>query len=73
MAIPGLPSAPDMNKSFGAGGFALIGGAIAKLIIRYLNVKHPGFLDDTTTDAIDDIAVAGMAWAGAYFIPHSKG
>jgi len=72
MAIPGLPSAPDMNKSFGAGGFALVGGAIAKIVIRVLNYKWPGFLDETTTDAVDDISVAGLAWFGAYIIPHSK-
>ena len=70
---PNPPSAPvDMNKTFGAGGFALFGGAVAKIIIRLINYAAPGFLDETTSEAIDTIAVAGLAWAGAYFIPHKS-
>lgn len=67
------PPRLDMNKSFGAGGFALVGGALARLVIRFLNYKEPGFLDDATEEAINTIFEAGCAWFGAYLIPHTQG
>ena len=67
------PGGSDTNKALGAGAATLFGGALAKIIIRVLNYKWPGLLDPNMTDGIDDLAVAGMAYYGAYFVPHSKG
>lgn len=61
-----------MNKAYGAGGGALIAGALAKIVIRILNVKWPGLVDDGTADAIDTVFVGVVAFAGAYFVPHKS-
>ena len=63
-------SATDLNKAYGAGGAALVGGAVAKLLIRLINFKWPGFLDDGTAGAIDTISVAALAGVGAWVVPH---
>jgi hypothetical protein len=67
---PAITPPVDLNKAYGAGGSALIGGAIAKIIIRVVNYKWPGLLDPSMTDGIDDVAVAAMAFIGAYLTSH---
>lgn len=67
------PVGGDTNKALGAGAASLVGGAIAKIIIRVLNYKWPGLLDPSMTDGIDDVAVAAMAFYGAYLVPHTRG
>lgn len=63
---------PDLNKAYGAGGSAVVAGALAKILIRVVNSKWPGFLDESTTDAIDTLLVALVAFAGAYYVPHKS-
>lgn len=56
---------PDI-RAVSAAGSATLGGAVAKVVIRYLNFKYPGFVDASITDPIDTISVGLLAGLGAY-------
>ena len=70
MAVPPAPATPDLNKAYGAAGTTLVGGAITKIVLAIVNNKWPGMLTGLD-DAIDTVIVAGLAFAGAWLIPHS--
>lgn len=59
----------NYSKAIGAGGTALVGGALAKITIKIINAKWPGFVDPDLVDAIDTLFVAGIAYLGAYIPP----
>lgn len=62
----------DQNKAIAAGSAALLGGAVMKILTRIINLRWPGFLDEGTTDALDTLVVGGIAYLGAYLIPHKS-
>ena len=64
---------PGIAKAVTGTSAALIGGAVAKIIIRILQVSTPGFLDADVLDAIDVLSVAGIVGAATYIVPHSMG
>lgn len=65
----------DYSKAIGAGGSALIGGALAKIVIKIVSVKWPSFIDPSIADAIETVFVGGIAFIGAYIPqpPQPKG
>lgn len=56
---------PDI-RAYGAAGTATLGGAAAKVIIRVLDWKYPGFVDASITDPIDTLVVGALAGFGAW-------
>lgn len=62
----------DWNKAYGAAGSATLGGALAKIVIRYLNYRYPGFVDASITDSIDTAVVGALAGFGAWIAPHKS-
>lgn len=71
MSVPAPPAAPiGMGKAYAAAGATVLGGALAKIVIRILNVRYPGFLDPGTIDALDTLFVGGLTTAAVYFTPH---
>lgn len=50
-------------------GGAIFGGAFAKILLRLIKIKWPGFLDDEVADDID-ILVVGAFTAVPGFVTH---
>ncbi len=59
-----MSALPDA-RALSAGGAATLGGALAKILIRFLDYKYPGF-SNGITDSIDTISVGFLAGLGAY-------
>ncbi len=49
-----------------ATGGVLIGGALAKLLLRVIKMKWPAFLDEEVADDIDILVVAGCTSIPAF-------
>jgi hypothetical protein len=64
---------PGQTKAVVGAGTALIGGAIAKIVLRVLTVYFPAFLDQSTIDTIDDLCTAGAVYVATYLAPHAMG
>lgn len=62
---------PGISKSVAATGTALVGGAVAKIVLPILAHTWPWLITPATSDAIDDISVAGVVWLATYFTPSS--
>ena len=54
------------GKAMTAGGAAIIANHLSQIAIRYLDYRMPGFADAVTTQAIDDLILGAVVYAGAY-------
>jgi hypothetical protein len=60
------PPSPS-NPGYGKLGAAVIGGAVATLVIGIINHASPGLLDPSMDAALQTLFTAGAVW----IVPHS--
>ncbi len=64
---------PGVAKAVTGTTAALLGGALAKVALKILSHQFPWLVDETTSDAIDVIAVAAVVGISTYAVPHKLG
>jgi len=66
----GVQQSIGMGKAFAGLASSAFAGAVAKIVIRIINVKWPGFLDPDTLDAVGVLVTSGITFAAVYYTPH---
>lgn len=63
------PSVSNANKAHAGAASVVFSEAVAQIIIRAINTKWPGWLDDITAQSVSTVVVALITWTSIYFTP----